>query len=85
MKKYKRVFLIVLDSLGIGDAHDAQQFDDLGANTLGHICEKVGGLDVPCLEGMGYTYIYYFKRIHALKNQLAIQPVLKKYLMGRIQ
>ena len=33
MKKYKRVFLIVLDSLGVGDAHDAQQFGDEGANT----------------------------------------------------
>ena len=35
MKKYKRVFLIVLDSLGVGDAHDAEAFNDLGANTLG--------------------------------------------------
>ena len=41
MEKYKRVFLIVLDSLGIGDAHDAAQFDDVGANTLGHILSLI--------------------------------------------
>ena len=83
MKKYKRVFLIVLDSLGIGDAHDAQQFDDLGANTLGHICEKVGGLDVPCLEGMGLGNIGNFKGIHALKNQLAYTARLEEVSNGK--
>lgn len=34
MKKYKRIFLIVLDSFGIGNAPDAEKFGDLGANTL---------------------------------------------------
>ena len=40
MKKYKRIFVIVLDSLGVGEAVDAKEFNDEGANTLGHICEK---------------------------------------------
>ncbi len=83
MEKYKRVFLIVLDSLGIGDAHDAAQFDDVGANTLGHICEKVGGLDVPCLEGMGLGNIGQFQSIHALKNQLAYTARLEEVSNGK--
>mgnify|MGYP005758074831 FL=1 len=83
MEKYKRVFLIVLDSLGIGDAHDAAQFDDVGANTLGHICEKVGGLDVPCLEGMGLGNIGQFQGIHALKNQLAYTARLEEISNGK--
>lgn len=83
MEKYKRVFLIVLDSLGIGDAHDAAQFDDVGANTLGHICEKVGGLDVPCLEGMGLGNIGQFQGIHALKNQLAYTARLEEVSNGK--
>ena len=37
MKKFKRVFLIVMDSLGIGEAPDAADYNDLGANTIGHI------------------------------------------------
>ena len=83
MEKYKRVFLIVLDSLGIGDAHDAAQFDDVGANTLGHICEKVGGLDVPCLEGMGLGNIGQFQGINALKNQLAYTARLEEVSNGK--
>ena len=83
MEKYKRVFLIVLDSLGIGDAHDAAQFDDVGANTLGHICEKVGWLDVPFLEGMGLGNIGQFQGIHALKNQLAYTARLEEVSNGK--
>ena len=37
--KFKRIFLIVLDSLGVGEAIDAKNFDDEGCNTLGHILE----------------------------------------------
>ena len=35
--KFSRIFLIVLDSLGVGEAIDAKKFDDEGVNTLGHI------------------------------------------------
>ena len=38
--KFKRVFLIILDSLGVGEAEDAANYGDAGANTLGHIKEK---------------------------------------------
>ena len=40
-KKYKRVFTIVIDSLGAGDAVDAAAFGDAGTDTLGHIAESV--------------------------------------------
>ncbi len=83
MKKYKRVFLIVLDSLGVGDAHDAALFDDEGANTLGHICENVNGLDVPNLEGMGLGNIGEFKGIHPLKKQLAYTARLEEVSNGK--
>ncbi len=46
----KRVFLIVLDSLGIGNAPDATAFGDAGANTLGRIAR---GLSLPCLCSLG--------------------------------
>ena len=38
--QYKRIFLIVMDSVGIGEAPDAADFNDVGADTLGHIAEK---------------------------------------------
>lgn len=83
MKKYKRVFLIVLDSLGVGDACDAAAFGDEGANTLGHICESVNGLDLPHLEGMGLGSIGNFKGIHSLKNQLAYTARLEEVSNGK--
>ncbi len=51
--KFKRIFLIVLDSLGVGEAIDAKKFDDVGANTLGHIVE-FNPIDYPNLEQMGF-------------------------------
>lgn len=49
---YNRIHLIVLDSLGIGEAPDAERFGDRGCDTLGHICESAG-LNVPNLERLG--------------------------------
>ncbi|MBR6689986.1 MAG: phosphopentomutase [Bacilli bacterium] len=51
--KFKRIFLIVLDSLGVGEAIDAKKFDDEGCNTLGHILENVD-IKYPNLEKMGF-------------------------------
>ena len=47
MNKYKRIFLVVMDSVGIGEAPDAEQFGDLGADTFGHIAEHMNGLHMP--------------------------------------
>ncbi|HIS25927.1 MAG TPA: phosphopentomutase [Candidatus Pullilachnospira intestinigallinarum] len=52
MKRYKRIFVIVLDSLGIGGAPDAEKYGDLGADTLGHIAERVP-LKIPNLRKLG--------------------------------
>ena len=51
--KFKRIFLIVLDSLGVGEAIDAGNFNDTGSNTLGHIIEKCD-LFVPNLKKIGF-------------------------------
>ena len=52
--KFKRIFLIVLDSLGVGEAIDAINYKDNGANTLGHILEK-RDLFIPNLKKIGFT------------------------------
>ncbi len=53
MRAMRRVFLIVLDSLGVGELPDAASFGDRGAHTLDHILEATGGLDVPRLVELG--------------------------------
>lgn len=56
MKKYSRVFLIVLDSFGIGDAPDAEKFGDLGANTLKTI-SKSKNFKIDNLQKLGLSNI----------------------------
>jgi len=59
MKKFKRIFVIVADSVGVGYEPDADKFfnaghNDVGSNTLVHIAEKMpNGLNVPCLNSLG--------------------------------
>ncbi len=52
MKRYQRVFLVVIDSLGIGAMPDAGKYGDEGADTLGHIAETAG-LRIPNLRRLG--------------------------------
>ncbi|MFZ2679118.1 MAG: phosphopentomutase, partial [Clostridium sp.] len=47
MKKYNRIFTIVIDSLGIGAMEDAKQYGDIDVDTLGHIAESVESLNIP--------------------------------------
>ena len=49
----RRVIIIVLDSGGIGEMPDAEEYGDLGSNTLGNIARLKGGLDLPQLEKLG--------------------------------
>ncbi len=81
--RYNRVFLIVCDSLGIGNAYDASFYDDYGANTLKHICEKCGGLDLPNLEGLGLGNLGDFKGIHQLHLQLGYSMALNEISNGK--
>ena len=54
MRAYKRIFVIVLDSLGIGAMPDAARFADEGADTFGHILEKTKTLNIPNLRRLGF-------------------------------
>ena len=49
-KKYKRIFLLICDSLGIGYDPHQEEYDDKGANTYLHIAQKMGKLNIPNLN-----------------------------------
>ncbi|HBM99944.1 MAG TPA: phosphopentomutase [Firmicutes bacterium] len=51
--KFKRIFLIVADSAGVGEEPDAAKFGDVGSNTWAHAAASVGGIHVPFMEGFG--------------------------------
>jgi phosphopentomutase len=58
MKEYKRIFVIVLDSLGIGAMPDSEAFGDVGVDTLGHILDTMGTLEIPNLKKLGLLNIH---------------------------
>ncbi len=58
MDGYKRIFVIVLDSLGIGAMPDACVFGDEGADTFGHILKEMGTLDIPNLQRLGMLNLH---------------------------
>ncbi|CAN7706908.1 phosphopentomutase [Paenibacillus sp. LjRoot56] len=66
--RFERISLIVLDSVGIGELPDADQFGDLGAHTLGHIAEKVSGFALPHLQQMGLGNIADIQGIPAVAS-----------------
>ena len=53
----KRCFLVVIDSLGVGEAPDAKEYGDIGANTLSNVAKYVGGVDLPNFNNLGFGKI----------------------------
>lgn len=51
--KFKRIFVIVADSVGIGAEPDAEKYGDAGSNTFLHISQGVGGLNIPTMNAIG--------------------------------
>ena len=58
MSRYKRIFVIVLDSLGIGAMPDAAAFGDEGVDTFGHILDRMGSLEIPNLKRLGMLNLH---------------------------
>ncbi|MDA9470829.1 phosphopentomutase [Enterococcus sp. 5H] len=57
MKKFKRIHVVVMDSVGIGEAPDANEFDDFDVDTLGHIAREMNGLALPNMGNLGLSNI----------------------------
>ncbi|GGN67658.1 phosphopentomutase [Halolactibacillus alkaliphilus] len=71
IEQFKRIFLVVMDSVGIGEAPDAAQFDDVGSDTLGHIAEHMKGLNMPTMGALGLSNIREIKGIEKADKPLA--------------
>ena len=70
-KKYKRIFTIVIDSLGAGAMPDAAEYGDAGTDTLGHISESVDSLVIPNLQKLGMANLHPLKQVEAVAKPLA--------------
>ncbi|MCM3122274.1 phosphopentomutase [Mesobacillus sp. AQ2] len=80
---YKRVFLIVMDSVGIGEAPDAEKFGDNGSHTLGHIGEKMNGLNMPNMGKLGLSNIEEIKGISPAAKPMAFYTKMQEASNGK--
>ena len=83
MKKCKRIFVIVIDSLGIGEMPDAERFGDAGTNTLGHISGSVDSFEIPNLQKLGMANLTPLKQVKPLKEPIGYRGILREKSNGK--
>lgn len=79
---YKRIFLVILDSLGVGEAPDAKEYNDAGSNTMGHIAESMD-LVVPNLKKLGLGNIGPIKNVEAVTSPQAFYTKMQEASLGK--
>lgn len=82
-KKYKRIFTIVIDSLGIGAMADASEYGDAGTDTLGHISESVKEFHIPNLQKLGLTNLKPLKQVPPVERPLGYFAAMKEASNGK--
>ena len=84
MGKYKRIFVVVLDSLGIGAVEDSPEYGDVGVDTLGHIAREVPGLKIPNLKKLGMVNLHPLEGMepaeHPLEGMEPAEHPLGRYM-----
>ena len=83
MEKYKRIFVIVMDSLGVGAMEDSPEFGDAGVNTLGHISESVDSFCMPNLQKMGMANLTPLKQVEPVEKSLGYYGKLNEKSRGK--
>ncbi|MCI8280811.1 MAG: phosphopentomutase [Lachnospiraceae bacterium] len=82
-QKYKRVFLIVLDSYGAGPMEDAADYGDEGADTMGHIAQAVPGMALPHLQKLGLGNLRPLANMEAAENPKAYVTIMREQSTGK--
>ena len=83
MEKYKRIFVIVMDSLGVGSMSDSPEFGDVGVNTLGHISQSVDSFHMPNLQKMGMANLTPLKQVEPVEKSLGYYGKLNEKSRGK--
>ena len=82
-KEWKRVFVIVIDSLGIGGAADAAEYKDAGTDTLGHISESVEHFHIPNLQKLGLANLHPLRQVAGQEHPLGYFARLNERSRGK--
>ena len=83
MKKYKRIFTIVVDSLGVGALNDAADYGDVGTDTLGHISQSVETFEIPNLQKLGMANLHPLKQVAPVEKPMAYFTKMREASTGK--
>ena len=83
MHKYKRIFSIVIDSMGIGAMDDAPSYGDIDVDTLGHISESVVEFNIPNLQKLGLANLHPLKQVTPVTKPMGYYTSLSEASRGK--
>lgn len=83
VEAFKRIHVIVMDSVGIGEAPDAAEFDDFDVDTLGHIAGSRGGLKMPNMAKLGLSNIREIEGVPKADAPLAYYTKMQEVSAGK--
>ncbi|WP_160692918.1 phosphopentomutase [Clostridium sp. C2-6-12] len=83
MKKYKRIFTIVIDSLGVGEMDDSKDYGDVNVDTLGHISQSVQDFKIPNLQRLGLANLHPIKNVEPVEKPLGYFMKMKEASVGK--
>ena len=82
-KKYKRIFTIVIDSMGIGEMPDSADYGDVDVDTLGHISESRENFQIPNLQKLGLANLHPLKQVKGVEKPMAFYAALREKSTGK--
>lgn len=82
-ERYRRVFLIVVDSLGVGGAKDAADYGDLGSDTLGHISDCVEQFSIPNLQRLGMANLHPLRQVEPAQRLIGYYGRMNERSRGK--
>ena len=83
MKKYKRIFTGVVDSMGIGAMPDAADYGDAGTDTLGHISDRMETFHIPNLQKLGMANLHPLKQVAPAETPLGYYMEMRERSVGK--
>jgi phosphopentomutase len=80
---FKRIFVIVMDSVGIGALPDAERFGDVGTNTFLHTAQRCGGLTIPHLQTLGIADLAPIQGVKRVNHPQSYITTMREISAGK--
>ncbi len=81
--RFKRIFTIVIDSLGIGAMEDSERFGDVGVDTLGHISGRMDTFHIPNLQKLGLANLKPLKQVECMEHPIGYYMAMNEKSNGK--